>query len=132
MGLLHSIETAFKGSRDLDIAIAVTIDGFFEIAPRFEGDEVGYGYVKDGQTITPGHGGDQLVPNYTTSLDAALRLLGRVLPGYDYMLEHTNGGLTISCLLGTNDPDQRVFANTLPLALVAAVLRTKSKQEPRP
>lgn len=59
----------------------------------------------------------------TASIDAVLALAERVLPGYDWILEHTNGGLTISCRFGTANPDARVFGPTPALALLLAVLR---------
>lgn len=64
---------------------------------------------------------------YTASTDSALGLVTRLLPGFDYILEHTNGGLTISCLLGTLDPDKRQFGATLPLAILLALVSALSQ-----
>lgn len=62
-------------------------------------------------------------PSYTTEVNTALAFAANWFPEYDYVLERTNGGLTISCLLGTLDPNKRVFANNLALAIIAATLK---------
>lgn len=68
------------GNRELDAEIAVLLDGFHTLPPRYHGDEIGYGYTdEDGANVRPGHGGKQLVRHYTTSVDAALALAERVL-----------------------------------------------------
>lgn len=45
--------------------------------------------------------------------------------GYDYILEHVNGGLTISCLVGTSDEDKRAWGNTDVLAVLVGALRAR-------
>jgi hypothetical protein len=82
--LIAALEKADGPIRELDCAIAVAIDGYYEIAPKCEGGPIGYGYVEDGgkRYVQPGQGGDQLVRSYTASIDAALGLLERVLPGW--------------------------------------------------
>lgn len=73
--LADSVENS-KPDREMDCAIAVAALGFFEVAPKWEGGPIGYGYIDaDGCRVEPGHGGDQLVPRFTTSLDAALKLV---------------------------------------------------------
>lgn len=68
-------EAAAGADRELDAAIAVAALGFFEIEPKWEGGPVGYGYIDaDGCPVHPGHGGDQLVKEFTASLDAAMEL----------------------------------------------------------
>lgn len=62
-------------------------------------------------------------PPYTTDVNTALSFAANWFPEYDYVLEKTNGGLTISCLFGTLDPNKRVFANNLALAIITAVLK---------
>lgn len=60
-------------------------------------------------------------PTYTGSMDAALTL---VPPLYDWIMGHTNGGLTIYASVG----DQYdMFGNTPPLAMCAASLRAHLK-----
>lgn len=81
--LIARLEAAEAGSRELDCEIAVPVGGFYICTPRYEGAPVAYGYVdEDGAHVEPGHGGAQMVPWYTTSLDAALALADRVLPGH--------------------------------------------------
>jgi hypothetical protein len=55
---------------------------------------------------------------YTASIDAALALVDRMLPGHDYILGHTNEGLTIHAQLG---PNEMCFGETLPLAILTAL-----------
>ncbi|MHB1208054.1 MAG: hypothetical protein ACYCZX_20995, partial [Rhodospirillaceae bacterium] len=56
------------------------------------------------------------VPEYTRNLDAALSV---VPEGYDWIVAHTNGGLTIhACVGGTKE----IFGTTPALALCAAAL----------
>jgi len=62
-------------------------------------------------------------PLYTTDINTALAFACNWFPEYDYVLEKTNGGLTISCLFGTLDPNKRVFGNNLALAIIAATLK---------
>lgn len=58
-------------------------------------------------------------PAYTASLDAAVALCERVLPGYDWIVGHTNGGLTIYAQVGQNE---MVFGETPAIALLIAIL----------
>jgi hypothetical protein len=74
--LAERVEGAAGPDRELDCAIAVAALGFFELASKWEGGPVGYGYTdNDGAEVRPGHGGDQLVPRFTFSLDAAMTLV---------------------------------------------------------
>lgn len=79
--LLKRVEAASGPDQEIDCLLAVALDGFFEIEPKWDGGPIGYGYVNDdGTRIEPGHGGAQLVHRYTASIDAALALVERVLP----------------------------------------------------
>ena len=60
-----------------------------------------------------------IVPELTSSLDAAVALCERVLPGYDWIVGHTNGGLTIHAQVGQNE---MVFGETPAIALLIAIL----------
>ncbi len=66
------------------------------------------------------------VPHYTASLDAAASLIPE---GYDWILERTNGGLTICARVGHNDPDRNSWGDTPALALCAAALRALLEME---
>lgn len=62
-------------------------------------------------------------PAYTESLDAARSLLPKVegVP-MDFILEHVNGGLTISAVVGHNDPDRRAWGANDAVALSRGAL----------
>lgn len=81
--LLRRLEGTTEPDREVDCAIAVQIGGFHLTAKG------NYAYKdKDGALILPGHGGDQLVPRYTESLDACRRLIRDQLPGWWYAGGH--------------------------------------------
>lgn len=81
-----------------------------------------------GQTIphiAPGGWGDGCgIPEFTASVDAALSL---VPTGYDWIIEHVNGGLTIRARVGHNDPDRALFGDSAALALCAAALLARAE-----
>jgi hypothetical protein len=58
-------------------------------------------------------------PPYTASVDAALALVERLLPDWDWIVGHTNDGLTIHCRLGQREMS---FGHSAPLAVLAALL----------
>ena len=68
---------------------------------------------------------------YTQSLDAAMTLLPTIQPAgdperhADFILECTNGGLTICAMVGHNDRDKCSWGATPALALCAAALRAR-------
>jgi len=67
-----------------------------------------------------------IVPELTASLDAAVALCERVLPGYDWIVGHTNGGLTIHAQVGQNE---MVFGETPAIALLIAILTALEARE---
>lgn len=71
------------------------------------------------------------IQRYTASIDAAFALTERVLPEHDWIIGHTNGGLTIHCQLGP-DADRMAFGDTPPLAILAALLSTLIAQAETP
>lgn len=78
--LLRRVEGAADGSRELDCLLATVADFYFIDGERY--DEPVYCIVRDdGETQRPGQSGDMLVPEYTTSTDAAIELLEKRLPG---------------------------------------------------
>lgn len=91
--LAELLSVADSPSRELDCLTALLCEGYFEIPPRFEGDALGYGYERDGQRHLPGHGGAQLVPKYTASLDAAMKFRERVCPSVVLRVCFTSTGL---------------------------------------
>lgn len=73
--LIAKLEKATEPSRELDCLIGVAI-GRFEARAGYGANRIDYVEVRpDGSTVSPGHGGDQLVPRYTGSFDAALMLV---------------------------------------------------------
>lgn len=50
---------------------------------------------------------------------------GLIPDGYDYVLEHVNGGLTIGARVGHNDPARTFFGATDELALLGAALEAQ-------
>ena len=94
--LIERVKAATGPDRELDEAI------------RFYFDPKGSRYYSENSA-------------YTASIDAALALVERVLPEHDWILGHTNGGLTIHCQLGP-DADKMAFGDTPALAILLALL----------
>lgn len=91
--LLAKLEAAEGPSRELDADIAVEIVGFFRAPAKYEQDDFDYCYKdKDGTVICPGHGGDQLVPLYTASLDAIAALVEASLPPLKHFSDQPSEG----------------------------------------
>lgn len=61
----------------------------------------------------------------TASIDAAVAMVERVLPGWDWTLHHTNGGLTIYAQVG---PREQSYAFTPALALLIALVKAKIRE----
>lgn len=101
--LVKALTTAHEGSQDLDIAIIRFIS---HTNHEFWKNWAGSSH------------------KFTQSYDVALTLLpddptNEITGKADFILESTNGGLTISAKIGNTD---RVFADTLPLAVCAACI----------
>lgn len=65
-------------------------------------------------------------PRYTESLDAAYSLLpadGEPPQVVDFILEHTNGGMTIGARAGTSDPAETFWGESDAIALTGAAIR---------
>jgi len=84
--LVERVEGASGADREIDRQLAVAIDGFWIEHQEYRGAR--YCHLdKDGRVSMPGQAGDMLVPAYTASVDAALALVERVLPGAYWRLE---------------------------------------------
>lgn len=107
-------------------------------APSREIDDRIWRWVND-QKLNPHAPGWQYdlhtAPTFTESLDAARWLLPIVdtadgPQSMDFVLEHSNGGLTIAARVGTNDPDAIEFgcndASALSRAALVAHLRMEA------
>lgn len=105
--LVARLEAASVGSRDIDQLI--------DMAFPTDGAPPGYRWALD------------LIPRYTTSLDAALALAERVLPGWHWGLSKTG-----ACLLDDKEETEvRVnIAHKAPaLALCIAILKARTAAE---
>lgn len=111
--LIRRLEEAEAGSRRLDVAVH---DALFP--PRADGYQ-----MPDGTVLPPSWGRGFDDPPYTTSLDAALALVERVLPGAEVIaISRTRTGGWGSGVNG-----HVAYAATPALALVIATLRALQK-----
>ena len=121
--LITRLEEAAEGSRDLDARVASVFshdvesdDGDFWWGPFDEQAE--------------------RVPDFTTSLDAALALAERVLPGWEWLLRtDEERGFMVNCWRKGDEPNMGdecfpSYAATPVLALCAAILRANHKDKP--
>ena len=122
--LIEKLEKAERPDRELDCQIAVAVDGFYELPPKWDEGPVGYGYIDaEGTPIHPGHGGDQLVRRYTSSIDAAVSLAERVLPNLSKIQPETYvGGEFHHCEIETEEGDFE--AHNCPNPAIAICLAT--------
>jgi hypothetical protein len=125
--LADRVEAATGPDRELDAEIAVTALGFFVADPRYPGAPTAYGYVdEDGSRVEPGHGGKQLIRQFTSSLDAAMTL---VPVGWSVLLFVASKHHSTRCTLAGNGETIEasesivVVAATPALALTSASLR---------
>jgi hypothetical protein len=65
----------------------------------------------------------------TETVDAALAIQARVLPDHDWVLGHTNGGLTIHCQMGTTK--EMSFGETPALAVMVSIFDALLRGEGR-
>lgn len=122
--LIEKLQKAGGPDRELDCQIAVAVDGFYELPPKWEGGPVGYGYTDaEGTPIHPGHGGDQLVRQYTLSIDAAASLAKRVLPNWQINLSIFHDTLAEASFGNREAPHARSLATKPALAICLATLR---------
>jgi len=137
--IISKLEAAKEGSAELDCQIFVAIGG----TPLPDGTLQGWEWTgtvlrrpnKKDSVFT--HDWDEWepryapIPYYTTSLDAALTLVPKEPKNepsgiWDWQVESTNGGLTISARVGNYD---MCFADTAPLALCIAALKARLTQK---
>lgn len=114
--LIKQVSDAAFASRDLDAAILKAID------PNVIATYQGTGHSDYATQKFKGSCRSIDIPHYTSSLDAAASLIP---DGFDWILERTNGGLTISARVGHDDPDRSSWGNSPALALCAAALAAR-------
>jgi len=128
--LIARVEKAKGPDRELDEAILAVL--FLRedrhIGTEEEQDDGSFAPIKQPVWVDPSTGRwvSTHAHRYTASLDAALSL---VPEGYDWILERTNGGLTIGARVGHNDPDRTSWGDTPELALCAAALRAREARD---
>jgi hypothetical protein len=123
--LITRLEEAAEGSRELDAAIWYAVHEPDVDYPGIRTEQTEQG-PREVLTCELGSKWADDVGHVTTSLDAALALAERVLPGWDFIVGRTNGGLTIHAQVG---PGEMQFGNTPALALCAAILRANHKDK---
>ncbi len=130
--LIERLEGLSGPDRETDCAIGVATGQFEARTSRRPYVEFDYCYEDDdGNLIVPGYGGDQLVPAYSASLDAAIALVEKVLPGWLINLEMRNGIAEDVYLIGPNYRDDRpeeessppIAGFPAPVALLIAMFR---------
>lgn len=128
-GLIERLEAAGEGSRELDGAVWYAVH-----EPDVEHGCLHVEQTEQGPvevlTCELGSKYADCVGAYTTSLDAALALAERVLPGWCISLQRVNGwraALADSPI----SPDFYSDAATAPLALTAAILKAYATSKPK-
>jgi len=131
--LADRVEAGDGADRELDCLIAVACLGYFEVPPKWKGGPIGYGkFDSDGAEIHPGHGGAQLVPRFTASLDAAMTLVpeGDYWVRQDLWPDYLGRATASVCRLVQGDQPAltRVGQASSPArALTAAALRSRAQ-----
>jgi len=129
--LVARLEGASEGSRELDVLIG-SVNGYRNrFTGRLLSEALADPEMHDEAMQWEG------VPYCTTSLDAALALAERVLPGWAVTMVHRPAIQTITATIfpegddsygAVDDRAGRAYAKTLPLALCASILRATATQ----
>lgn len=120
--LLARVEAAEGSDRYADCWLACALDGFFPVPKQWPERDRGMTWRVD--LFRYEDGGDQMVRKYTGSLDQALALCERVLPGWLRDVRELPSGNWIA-FVSTYEP-ARLFDATCrspPLALLSAMLK---------
>lgn len=128
--LLERLEGATGPDRELDFALGKTLDHVPANA-EWQGPEDGSLLLWPGTQEYPGVG---TLPSYTASIDAALALVERVLPGWRPSMQQSRAG-QFDCYLHSKDEtgwlrQSHGEAWTLPLAILIATLKALAKSQP--
>ncbi len=134
--LLARVEGCKGPDREIDCAIAVALEGYYtKPHPGWPDDPTRTMYCKidaDGSRIEPGNASDMLVHEYTGSIDAALALVERMLPGWDYGMDRDQGEfiVTLTAAGASMAKGHQAEAATLPLAILTALLNALIARTP--
>ena len=130
MTLIERLEKAGEGSRAIDGALALA----FSEAPAWATKH----HERQPELWSDGNFGLRaktwLAPHYSTSLDAALALAERVLPGWSWMVRHYASGhggpgwTAYVCQPENDTVNSGPVKSTPALALCLAVLRATQEQ----
>lgn len=126
-GLIEKLEGAAEGSREMDCALGVLVDDFVIDGERY--GEPAYCHTINDTYMRPGQSGDMMVPPYSTSIDAALALIERRLPGWGFVLETDAPEFAVR--IGPPEgpwPAEEIHAKTPALALCIALLQALTPQ----
>lgn len=141
--LLDRVEKVEGADRELDLAIvdAFGLGNFIPFAshmPMGRMEKIGDSWIDKGDNKGPWASNERFVPHYTASIDAALALTERVLPGWygrawfgdtpPYHPHEQKSRVALWC--SDRGKKQAIFgigsdAATLPLSIIAATLRAK-------
>lgn len=121
--LLTALQSAERGSRELDTRVVAWAEGVIDGEPWSDAD-LAYALTDPDRTCNPDHA--------TTSIDAAKALIDREMPGATVSIE-IKAERTVVALhpqpIGKGGSWQKsVSAPTPPLALVIALVRAKETQ----
>jgi hypothetical protein len=130
--LAERCEKAAASDRELDVDIALLVGGAGKIGGTIyhQGADAKY-TLTHGMTLAEAVGKApkrdcaiwNAVPDFTASVDAAMTL---VPERFDWIIGHTNSGLTIHAEVGGRGGEYQRFAATPALALCAAALRARA------
>ena len=125
--LAEAVGQLSEPDRETDCMIGVAVGRFHLVdPPKYGGPD--YGYTdSDGGEVRPGHGGDQLVPRYTASLDAAMTLVPEGSVWFVGNSDDPSPAVWNACVMPEQAPaDRWTRAATPALALCAASLRARA------
>ncbi len=125
LDLAARCEAATGPDRELDVAIALSLPGFFNAGPYYDGAKDRIGTIDvDGNKSIPGNDPLMLVRHYTASLDAAMSLVPEGQRRVEFGT-YNGGGAWAYVHVGSERGEQlgESEADTETLALCAAALR---------
>lgn len=121
--LIARLEAAEAGSRELDAAVWAASNGYELV--RFDG--AGWLYKMHADDIQR-HERTGFIPGFSQSLDAALALADRVLPGQEYEITTLYNVARVTLNMNHGDEGGPYYGSNdccnVPLAICAAVLKS--------
>lgn len=121
--LLERVEKATGPSLQLDCEIQVALD----IRPDWAVGDTRPLVIRDGHVEVGEYGPGLITPSYTASIDAALGLVERCLPGKGWQVSELDAGNFVAFV--RREPYTPKPLATAPLAILAALLRALIARE---